>query len=148
MGFPDTTLDGLEGSWHLEGVVLGKRLVQDVTVEWVLNGAYLRIHYRPSTVTPLTEEPYEAIAYVGWDPDDGGRFVMYLLDTFGAAYPALGYGSVVDDAGVRFEFDYPQGRFLTDIRADGDEWLIEQVSIDDLGKPVPFGSKRLTRSST
>lgn len=81
MGFPVADLDGLEGRRHLEGTVLGKPLVQEVVGEWVLGGAYLRLHYLPSTVTPLTDGPYEAITHIGWSPGEDGRSVMFLFDT-------------------------------------------------------------------
>lgn len=145
MAFPVRDLDGLVGSWHLEGEVLGKRLVQEVAVDWVLDGAYVRIHYLPSTVTPLTAEPYEAIAYIGWNPEDGGRLIMFLFDTFGAAYSTPGVGSALEAGGIRFDFDYPQGRFVTDLIEVDDGWRIDQFSADDDGDLVPFGVKRLTR---
>jgi hypothetical protein len=146
MPFPIGDFDGLEGLWHLEGEVLGKALVQDVVVEWVLRGSYLRIHYLPSTVTPLTEEPYEAVAYLGWDPAGGGRPVMYLFDVFGATYPAPGRGDRVGSGGFRFVFDYPQGRFLTDLIPAGAGWRIEQYSVEEDGSPAVFGIKHLRRA--
>lgn len=145
MPTPVPLLDGLVGSWRLEGTILGKELVQDVEVDVVLAGAYIRIHYLPSTVTPLTEEPYEAVAFVGWDPSEGGRPVMFLFDTFGAAYPAPGIGEPLAGGGVRFAFDYPQGGFLTDVVPEGDGWRIDQHSVDGTGELVPFGHKRLRR---
>lgn len=144
VSFPVEDFEELEGAWHLEGTVLGRSLVQDVTVEWVLNDAYLRIHYQPSTVTPMTEDPYEAIAFVGWDPGEGGRFVMFLFDTFGAAYPTPGIGSPLGAGAWRFDFAYPQGRFVTDVHRDGTGWRIEQFSTADNGELVPFGVKTLT----
>lgn len=143
MSFPVADLDGLEGSWHLEGTILDKPLVQEVSVEWVLNGAYLRIHYKPSTVTPLTEDPYEAIAYIGWDPAEDGRFVMFLFDTFGAAYPTPGLGAPLGGGAWRFEFDYPQGQFVTEVHREGSGWRIEQLSATEDGELAPFGVKRL-----
>lgn len=140
MGSP-SDLDGLVGSWHLEGSILGKRLVQEVEVERVLGGAYLRIHYLPSTVTPLTDEPYEAISFLGWDPG-AERWVMFLFDVFGAAYPTPGLGSPLEGGGVRFDFAYPQGRFVTDLVPEGDGWRIDQFSEDE-GSLVPFGVKHL-----
>ncbi len=144
MGLPVRTLDGLEGKWHLEGDVLGKPLVQEVRVEWVLGGAYLEMHYLPSTVTPLTEEPYEAVAFIGWDLQGQGNFVMFLFDTFGAAYSSPGVGSALDGGGVRFDFDYPQGGFVTDLIPTGDGWRIEQFSREE-ERLVPFAVKHLSR---
>lgn len=136
------SLGGLVGEWNLEGEILGKPLEQKVSVDWVLGGAYLRMHYLPSTVTPLTDEPYEAIAFIGWAPE--GRPVMQLLDTFGARFTAPGIGEELDD-GFRFRFEYPDAQFVTDLLPTPDGWRIEQFSIDD-GRSIPFGVKRLTRS--
>ena len=144
MGFPVRTLDGLRGEWHLEGEVLGKALVQEVRVDWVLGGAYLKMDYLPSTVTPLTEEPYEAVAFIGWDPQGQGHFVMSLFDTFGAAYSSPGIGSPLDGGGIRFYFEYPQGGFVTDLIPEGDGWRIRQFSREE-GRLVPFGVKHLSR---
>jgi hypothetical protein len=141
VGFPSHELDDLEGDWHLEGEVLGKPIVQDVRVEWVLGGTFLRMHYLPSTVTPLTEAPYEAVAYIGWDP--AGCFVMSLFDTFGAAYSVPGYGRTLAGAGIRFEFEYQQGGFVTDLIPRENGWRIEQYSTEG-DRLVPFGSKMLT----
>jgi hypothetical protein len=146
MAFPIDDFDPLEGTWHLEGTVLGKPLVQDVAAEWVMRGSYLRIHYLPSTVTPLTEEPYEAVAYLGWDSAGGGRPVMYLFDVFGATYPAPGVGTRMETGGFRFVFDYPQGRFLTDIVPTGDGWRVDQFSVEEDGSLSTFGVKHLTRA--
>lgn len=138
----------LAGDWHLEGEVMGKPLVQEVEVAWVLGDAYLRIHYLPSTVTPLTDHPYEAISFIGWLPE--GRPIMYLFDTFGAAFPADGRGEPLEGSGFRFRFAYPEGEFMTDLipelSPDGpDTWRIEQSSIEE-GHQVPFGHKRLRRA--
>ncbi|MGA7272586.1 MAG: hypothetical protein WB239_16050 [Acidimicrobiia bacterium] len=135
--------DSLTGDWHLEGEVMGKALVQEVEVTWVLGDAYLRIHYLPSIVTPLTDQPYEAICFIGWLPE--GRPIMYLFDIFGAAFPAAGRGEPLEREGFRFRFSYPEGEFITDLIPDGPEgWRIEQSSIDK-GRRVPFGHKRLRR---
>jgi hypothetical protein len=145
MALPVHDLDGLEGDWHLEGEILGRPLVQEVVVEWVLGGAYIRMHYLPSTVTPLTDEPYEAVAYIGWNPEGQGHIVMFLFDTFGAAYSSPGVGSALDGGGVRFGFDYPQGGFVTDLIPTDDGWRIEQFSQEE-SRLVPFGVKHLSRT--
>lgn len=135
------SLGGLVGEWSLEGEILGKRLVQEVSVGWVLGGAYLHMHYRPSSVTPLTDQPYEAMAFIGWLPEE--KPIMHLFDTFGARFSAPGVGEMIEDV-LRFRFDYPDGQFVTDLLPTSDGWTIEQWSIDG-GERVPFGVKRLTR---
>ena len=141
----DQHFAGLVGDWSLVGEILGKRLVQDVEVRSVLEGAYLRIHYLPSTVTPITDRPYEAFSFIGWVPDDGP--IMYLFDTFGARFSAPGIGRLVESRRFRFRFDYPDGEFLTDLIETDDGWRIEQFSVVD-GSEKPFGVKRLSRSTT
>lgn len=139
----DRHFGGLVGDWSLDGEILGKPLAQEVEVRWVLGGAYIRIHYLPSTVTPLTDLPYEAIAFIGWVPDEGPS--MYLFDTFGARYRAPGIGRIVEPGRCRFRFDYPDGEFLTDLIEIADGWRVEQFSVVD-GREEPFGVKRLRRS--
>jgi hypothetical protein len=135
----------LAGDWHLEGEVMGNPLVQEVGVRWVLGEAYLRMHYLPSTVTPLTDRPYEAISFIGWLPE--GRPIMYLFDTFGAAFPAAGEGQPLEGEGFRFRFAYQEGDFLTDLIPEGpDGWRIEQSSTEG-GRTVTFGHKRLRRAT-
>lgn len=145
MGFPARDLDGLVGHWRLEGTILGKPLVQEVDVGYVLDDAYIRMHYLPSTVTPLGDQPYEALSYIGWDPEAGGRFVMFLFDIFGAAYSAPGLGETRDGGGVRFRFEYAQGPFVTDLVPIGEGWRIDQYSVGAEGDLETFGVKHLSR---
>lgn len=130
--------DSLVGEWTLDGTILGKPLVQDVTVDWILGERYLRIHYLPSTVTPLGTEPYEALAFIGFDPEPR-RFCMELFDTFGGGFSPPGFGSL-EDGQVRFVFDYASGPFSTTFRPEGEDWVIELFGSDG-----PFGMKRLRK---
>ena len=76
---------GLIGRWELVGTVLERPLEQAVTVERVLGDAWLRVTFHPSTVTPLTDDPYVAVAYIAPTDSDEQRYLMVLMDTFGAS---------------------------------------------------------------
>ncbi|MDX1659248.1 MAG: hypothetical protein R3343_10550 [Nitriliruptorales bacterium] len=133
----------LLGRWDLAGTVLGRPLEQLVTVERVLGGSWLRLTFHPSTVTPLTDEPYEAIAYIAPTDKEGDEHVMVLMDTFGATSWAPGFGRVEGDH-IDFRFDYADGAFRTSFRQleDG-AWVIRQWRASDDGW-TEFGVKRLT----
>lgn len=132
--------DGLLGHWYLTGEVLGRPIEQEVFVDETLDRRFLRIHYLPSTVTPIGDEPYEALAIVG---RDGDGYVMSLFDRFTPGAGPTGRGIVAGDA-VTFTFDYAEGPFLTAVRRIPDGWDIEQTRIVD-GEPIPFGIKRIRR---
>lgn len=129
------------GRWKLDGLILGKPLEQEVTVDRVLGGRYLRIHYLPSTVTPLNDEPYECLCLVG---RDGERYVMYLFDTFGGGETVQGYGTEADGK-LCFEFAYPLGPFFCCFERQDDGWSIDLQGTGEDGKLHPFGVKRLSR---
>lgn len=136
----------LLGRWQLVGTVLGRPIEQPVTVERALGGAWLRITFHPSTVTPLTEQPYEAIAYIAQTDEAGRDHVMVLMDTFGAGSWAPGFGRVDGDR-IDFLFDYPDGSFRTSLerQPDGD-WVIRQWRASGDGWS-DFGVKRLTSAA-
>lgn len=131
----------LVGEWQLRGEVLGRPLEQAVTADVVLGGAWVRVRFHSSTVTPLTEEPYAADVYLGREDSSDDRYLMVLMDTFGAGSWAPGRGRLADGV-VGFRFDYSDGAMLTTWQRDGGDWLIEQWRAPD-GERSLFGRKRL-----
>jgi hypothetical protein len=136
----------LEGTWKLTGNVMGKPAHHRVQADWVLNHQFLRIQETTSADAPKDERPYDSIWYLGYDTVSE-RYVMHLLDTFGARFSeTLGYGTR-DGNQIRFVFEYPDGPFHNTWRwnpADNSwQWLMEQKDKD--GKWSPFADLRLRR---
>jgi len=147
-GWHDELVDHLAGAWHLEGQVLGNAAHHDVEAAWVLGHQFLRIHEKTSANAPVSEHPYEAIWFVGYD-STSERYVAHLLDIFGARYSeTLGYGAR-DGNSIRFVYEYPDGPFHTTYRwspeNDTWQWLLEQK--DKSGKWTMFADLRLTRAA-
>jgi hypothetical protein len=144
----DEFIDHLQGAWKLEGQVLGRLAHHDVVAEWVLNHQFLRIHEKTAANAPASERRYEAIWVIGYDAVSE-RYVLHLLDVFGARYSeTLGYGSR-DGNAIRFVFEYPDGPFHTTYRWSPQtgawQWLLQQKDKD--GKWTKFADFKLTRTS-
>jgi hypothetical protein len=77
------------------------------------NHQFLSLHEKTSADAPAAERRYEALWFVGYD-GVSERYVMHLLDIFGARYAeTLGYGTR-DGNTVRFVYEYrvAPGRYL------------------------------------
>jgi len=139
--------DHMTGTWELAGQIMGRAAHHEVQAEWVLNHQFLRIHEKTQVNAPASERRYEAIWFLGYDPVSE-RYVLHLLDLFGARFSeTLGYGTRDGDA-IRFVFEYPDGPFHTTYRwapeKDSWQWLMEQK--DKSGKWANFADLKLTRS--
>jgi len=144
----DDLVDHLTGAWKLEGQVMGRDAHHEVQAEWVLNHQFLRIHEKTDAGAPASEHRYEATWFLGYDPVSE-RYVLHLLDVFGARFSeTLGYGTR-DGNAIRFVFEYPDGPFHTTYRwspeKDTWQWLMEQKNKD--GKWTNFADLKLTRLS-
>lgn len=142
----DELVDQLAGDWKMDGQVLGSDAHHTLSAEWVLNHQFLRMHEKTSAGAPKSEHPYDSIWFLGYDTVSD-RYVMHLLDIFGARYSeTLGYGTRDGDS-IRFVFEYPNGPFHTTfIWSPSDnswKWQLEQKGKD--GKWAPFGDFHLTR---
>jgi hypothetical protein len=143
----DELVDHMSGTWQLEGQVMGHAAHHDVETEWVLNHEFLHIHEKTSATAPSSEHRYEASWFLGYD-SVSERYVLHLLDVFGARYAeTLGYGVRAGNE-IRFVFEYPDGPFHTTYRwspeKDTWQWLMEQK--DKSGKWTKFADLKLTRS--
>ncbi len=142
----DDLVDHMAGSWKMGGAVMGHAAHHDVEAEWVLSHQFLRIRERTTADAPASERKYDAIWFLGYDPISE-RYVLHLLDLFGARFSeTLGYGTR-DGNAIRFIFEYPDGPFHTTFRwspeKDSWEWLMEQKDKD--GKWTSFADLKLTR---
>ena len=143
----DDLVDHMTGSWKMEGQVMGRDAHHEVEAEWVLNHQFLRIHEKTTSSAPAAEHKYEATWFLGYDPISE-RYVLHLLDVFGARFSeTLGYGAR-DGNAIRFIFEYPDGPFHTTFRwspeKDSWEWLMEQKDKD--GKWTSFADLKLTHA--
>lgn len=136
----------LAGSWRISGEVRGNAAHHDVQADWVLNRQFLRITEKTSADAPASERHYDSIWYLGYD-DTSDRYVLHLIDTYGARFSeTLGYGVRAGNE-IRFVFEYPDGPFHNTYRwnpKDGTwEWLMEQK---DKGKWSSFANLKLTKA--
>jgi hypothetical protein len=143
---PGDLVNNLEGSWKLEGKVGSNDAHHDVRADWVLNHQFLRIEEKTSADAPAAERRYDAIWYLGYDPISE-RYVLHLMDTFGARFSeTLGYGTR-DGNQIKFVFEYPDGPFHNTYHWNAGEkswqWSMEQKNKD--GKWVPFANLKLTK---
>jgi hypothetical protein len=142
----DGLVKNLAGSWKLEGKVVGNDAHHDVQADWVLNRQFLRIQEKTTASAPPAERRYDSIWYLGYDPISE-RYVLHLMDTFGARFSeTLGYGAR-DGNQIKFVFEYPDGPFHNTWRWNAEEksweWLMEQKNKD--GKWVLFADLKLTQ---
>jgi hypothetical protein len=142
----DDLVNHMTGTWKVEGKVLGHDAHHQVRADWVLSHQFLNIQEQTATEAPTPEQRYEASWFLGYDPVSE-RYVLHLLDVFGARFSeTLGYGTR-DGNSIRFVFEYPDGPFHTTYHwiPEGDswQWLMEQK--DKAGKWVTFADLRLTR---
>jgi hypothetical protein len=148
-GWPDNLVDRMAGTWKSQGQVMEREAHHEVQAEWVLNHQYLRIQEKTAAGAPDTERRYEAIWYLGYD-SVSERYVLLLMDVFGARFSeTLGYG-VREGNQIRFTFEYPDGPFHTIFRWNPDsdtwEWLMEQK--DKNGKWTSFADLKLSKVGT
>lgn len=142
----DDLMNRLEGSWKLEGNVMGNAAHHDVQADWVFNRQFLRITEKTSADAPAAERKYDSIWYLGYDAISE-RFVLHLMDTFGARFSeTLGYGTREGNQ-IKFVFEYPDGPFHNTYRWSAEEkswrWSMEQKNKE--GKWAPFAELKLVK---
>ena len=93
------------GEWKLTRQIRGRSLENTVTVEWVLNHQFLRVHMKDVQKPPQ----YEAMVFIGYD-NTSERYVVHWIDVFGgraSRLSAAACGLVIRS----FIFEYPNGPF-------------------------------------
>jgi len=143
----DPLVDHLAGSWKVEGSVMGHDAHHSLQAEWVLNHQFLRMHEQTSATAPKSEHPYEAVWFLGYDTVSD-RYVLHLMDVFGARFSeTLGYG-VREGNQIRFVFEYPDGPFHTTYIWNPEngtwEWQMDQKRAD--GKWSAFADLKLVKA--
>jgi hypothetical protein len=144
----DALLNALVGEWDLTGSMGQTALAQAVSADWVLNHQFLRIAFRDRNPPRAGAVPYEAVVYIGRE-QRSGRYVMHLLDVFGAEYSkTLGVG-VRDGDAITFVFEYPDRPFSARYAWNAAErvWNITITYRDKTGVRRLFAEKRLKRAT-
>jgi hypothetical protein len=147
-GFQDPFLDHLIGKWLLRGTIEGAATTHDVVFDWVLDHQYVRLHEVSRETNAAGRPAYEAMVFIGRDPQGPGYACLWLDSTGGGglAAQAIGRGRRVgDELAFRFEggngsvfhttFAYDPGTGSWEWRMDGEE----------NGQTQPFARVRLTR---
>jgi len=145
----DPLLDRLLGTWVLRGVIAGKPVTHVVEAQWVLAHEYIQIHETSRSKTAHGAPEYEAIVYIGWNPDNK-QYACLWLDTTGGnglAGWAIGHARA-DSTRLAFVFSDPAGEpsvhntFAFDRLTNSWQWTIENI---EKGQPRPFATVTLTR---
>jgi hypothetical protein len=146
--FSDALLDHMVGNWKLTGNVMGHTAEHNVSVEWVLNHQFLRIHEKDNSPASTDRVPYEAMIMVGFD-NASDRYVAHWNDVFGGRFSeTLGYGTRAGDE-IRFVFEYPDGPFHTTFRWNPEthQWKWRMQQKNKSGQWTEFADFTLTRDS-
>jgi hypothetical protein len=140
--FNDDLLNNLVGDWKLSRQIQGRTAENTVSVEWVLNHQFLRIHMK-DVKKPAS---YEAMVFIGYD-NASERYVVHWIDVFGGRFSeTLGYGKRGGNS-IKFVFEYPDGPFQNTFTwtPETKSWrfLMEQKNKE--GKWVMFAEDTLIR---
>jgi hypothetical protein len=146
----DEFLDRLAGKWVLTGTILNRETTHDVTIEWVLNHQYLRIHEVARDRDDKGGPQYEAIVFIGADRAAAGYTCLWLDTTTGdgLTIEGMGHARRVGDT-IPFVFRGKDGKesfrntFSYERREDSWKWFMENVQD---GKPQPFARLQLVRA--
>ena len=136
----DELLEALVGTWRVTGQMRGQPLAQSWSASRALGGKFVEI--RVTNGTPLIDgKPYEATYFIG---ATDGRFVLTLMDVFGAAYAAVpGLGRRDGDT-IVFEFAYATGPLTWRWSLGDGSWEHEQTYAEN-GERKVFATKRAER---
>jgi hypothetical protein len=145
----DPLLDQLVGTWVLRGEIAGKPVTHAVTAQWVLAHQYIQIRETSRARTVSGTPEYDAIVYIGWDPDLKQYACLWLDSTGGNGLVGWALGHAPADAGqLAFLFLDKNGEpsihntFAYDRGASSWTWTIDNV---DKGQIQPFAKLELRR---
>ena len=145
--FHDPMLDQFVGEWTLQGTMHGQPTTHDVSVEWVIQHQYLRIHEVSRDLKPDGTPSYEATVYVSWDHASKG-YTCVWLDVYGSVTSeSIGYAPA-GGKDIAFVFHYRDGTaFHTTFApgAGGETWTWAMDNVSKTGALSPFARVTLTR---
>jgi hypothetical protein len=145
----DPLLDHLIGTWVLRGDIAHKSVTHSVQVQWVLAHQYIQIRETSRSKTADGAPEYDAIVYIGWNPDLKQYACLWLDSTGGNGLVewALGHADA-DPTKLAFLFSDKNGdpsvhnTFAYDRITNTWRWTIDNV---DKGQLKPFANVKLTR---
>jgi hypothetical protein len=145
----DPLLDHLVGSWVLRGDIAHKQVTHAVKTQWVLAHQYIQIRETSQTKTADGAPEYDAIIYVGWDPDLKQYSCLWLDSTGGNGLVgwALGHAEAGPDK-LSFLFSDKNGApsvrntFTYDHATNTWRWVIDNFEKGELKR---FANVTLTR---
>lgn len=142
-------LEHLVGAWVLRGDIAGKPVTHAVKVQWVLGHEYIQIHETSQAKTAAGALQYEAIVYIGWDPDLKKYACLWLDNTGGGGLVGWALGHADAEAGkLAFLFSDKNGdpslhnTFTYNRLTNSWRWKIDNV---EKGQLQPFADVKLTR---
>jgi hypothetical protein len=145
--FQDSLLEHMTGAWILQGTIEGQPTVHDVTIDWVLAHQYLQLREVSQEKNADGSPAYEAIVYIGRDPQDGKYACLWLDVTSGAGLTGnvIGHGSQQGD-NIPFLFTIGASKFHTTFAyaRNNDTWRWNMDG-EERGTLVPFARMTMTR---
>lgn len=145
----DPLLDRLVGNWVLRGDIAHRPVTHAVKVQWVLAHQYIQIRETSRSRTAAVKPEYDAIVYIGWNPDSRQYACLWLDSTGGNGLVGWAFGHADPDANtLAFLFTDKDGSpsvhntFAYDRKSNTWSWTIDNV---DKGQLKPFANVKLTR---
>jgi hypothetical protein len=144
----DALLDKLPGAWVINGTIDGEETTDDLTVEWVNQHQYLRLHEVSRHKRPNGRPRYEATVYIGWNQSTAKYGIVWLDDFGGLSTQSIGLATKEGDR-LPFVFTNLDGSFTRTTMtykpsSKGWTWTIDE---DRAGKLSRFAALTLTRAN-
>lgn len=141
----DALLDKLVGTWVITGPIAGEETTDDLTVEWVNQHQYLRLHEVSRHKRQDGRPRYEATIYIGWNQPTAKYGIVWLDDFGGLSTQSVGLASKAVNQ-LPFVFTNPDGSFTRTTMTynpatTGWNWTIDE---DRDGKLSRFATLKLT----
>lgn len=143
----DALLDKLVGAWVITGPIAGEETTDDLTVEWVNQHQYLRLHEVSRHKRPDGRPRYEATVFIGWNQSTAKYGIVWMDDFGGLSTQSIKLAVKSNDR-LPFVFTNPDGTFTRttmtyDPASKGWTWTIDE---DRAGKLSRFATLTLTRA--
>lgn len=142
-------MERMTGNWVMQGTIDDAVVTNDVYVDRILNGQYVRIHQIARETDAAGEPTYEAWIHIAWDQKNEEYVVMWLDNTGVTNFSADGVGhgkpdgdqipfiwKLADGSGIHNTFAYERA---------SDTWSWKIDNLDKSGKSSPFGRVTLKR---